>query len=226
MSNRIIGSFDDLHAMVQGYGAGHYIFRGESSASYKLRPKFGRSAASTRRDCGEIERGVLNAFMRRSAPYLTLTPSNTWEWLAIAQHYGLATRMLDWTENPLVAAYFALGSFPRSDCVIYALDQTVLAQADQSESPFDLDNVVRYDPAHISTRIAAQAGLFTVHSQPEDVFAHAALDRWVIAEEAVLRIAVAVDRYGFNRATLFPGLEGIASHVNDWHLRGDREDDA
>ena len=121
MSNRIIGSFDDLHAMVQGYGAGHYIFRGESSASYKLRPKFGRSAASTRRDCGEIERGVLNAFMRRSAPYLTLTPSNTWEWLAIAQHYGLATRMLDWTENPLVAAYFALGSFPRSDCVIYAL---------------------------------------------------------------------------------------------------------
>jgi hypothetical protein len=166
MSSNVIRSFVDFHAMVQSYRTGHYIFRGESSTEYKLRPKYGRSTSSTRKDWLEIEVAVLEAFIRRGSPYVTPQPANKWEWLAIAQHYGLATRLLDWTENPMVAAYFALAGLPSNDCVIYAMDQEALPQADQSKSPFDLDGVVLYEPAHVSTRIAAQAGLFMVCGRP------------------------------------------------------------
>ena len=45
---------------------------------------------------------------------------NDWDMLTIAQYHGLATRLLDWSFNPLVAAYFAVKDFEDCDAVIYA----------------------------------------------------------------------------------------------------------
>jgi hypothetical protein len=59
----------------------------------------------------EIERfedDIFKSFKRKSRSYLSCIPEDDWEWLAVARHYGLPTRFLDWTKNPLVALYFAV----------------------------------------------------------------------------------------------------------------------
>ncbi len=85
------------------------LYRGHGAASFELRPKVGRfrpPANSAKKTVNESL--MLELFRRQSADRLAISYADDWELLAIAQHHGLATRLLDWTRNPLVALYFAV----------------------------------------------------------------------------------------------------------------------
>jgi hypothetical protein len=148
--------------------------------------------------------------------------------LAIAQHYGMATRLLDWTDNPLVALWFAVreGS-QQSDSVVWCFPFVDDDIADQSEdSPFEGNRTKVFQPRHITRRIAAQDGWFTVHKFVRGRFIPLEKNRNYkhnllklrIPKDRVDDIRVQLSLIGVNDSTMFPDLGGLCDFLNHTHM--------
>jgi len=86
-------------------------YRGCGSSSHKLVPSLFRHPALTHiESLLKLEKQLLTSFRHRSLPYLSAQPTTDFEWLFLMQHHSVPTRLLDWTENPYVALFFALSS--------------------------------------------------------------------------------------------------------------------
>jgi len=204
------------------------LFRGVQQADFELVPKIGRSKEVVR---PEYERTLLEDFKQHAPPYLDSVPADDWAWLSLAQHHGLATRLLDWTSNPLVAAYFAIGpergagdtyQETPEDCAIYFFpggdDVERLDPVRHQTDPFHIDTVWIVRPDNITRRAAAQGSFFTVHPEPPVPWQNDGIVRLVIDSDAKRGIRLGLDQFGINVATLFPGLDGLARYRNWKHL--------
>lgn len=114
-------------------------FRGTENKGLPLLP-----GAYWRRTCDE--RALVLSFKSMVPSYLDREPTDEWEWYYLMQHYGLPTRLLDWTENPLTALFFALAKEPAGEgpCVwvLDPIDLNRVAQGFTDETiiaPVSLD---------------------------------------------------------------------------------------
>lgn len=209
--------FVEFHEAISRYDPMYAIYRGHSSASQTLVPGIGR--VQPHRDSMSLEsaeRDVFIKFKKRAISYLSTPPADDWDWLAVAQHHGLPTRLLDWTRNPIVALYFAVENpGPGNRAVWVYPSKQPLVSAKRPEGPFDISEVMRFVPKHLSARIGAQSGLFTAHPPPFSALETIAkLDKVVIDEASVSSIRKDLYVCGIHRESLFPDLDGIAKHIS------------
>jgi type I restriction enzyme M protein len=191
------------------------VFRGlKRETSQSLIPGAGRGPTKDTRKMLRAERAILRDFKRTAPPFLPFIPRDDWEWLALAQHHGLPTRLLDWTTNPLVGAYFACsGSSETEDSVIYALRDGKFLDLTGFPDPFALKSVALVRPAHVTARLSAQDGVFTAHPDPRVAFTHPKLTTISIPRRVRHVILRDISRNGVNIEKLFPGLDGICAKI-------------
>jgi hypothetical protein len=211
----------------------YMIYRGQS-VDKPLFPKLGRPEYE-KKDRGFYEKCLIAEFKRLSYPYTPDKAINDWEILAIAQHHGLPTRLLDWTSNPLTALWFALSDTPKEEAIrvvwCYSFNRTEIVESD-TKSPFDQERTLVYQPKHIASRIVSQNGWFTSHFYRKDTNMYTALDIKVgndkklakvilvlSGEEATNKMLKELDTYGINAYSIFPDLSGLCKYLEWKHYR-------
>jgi hypothetical protein len=217
---RVVADFKELHEVVESFRNQVVVFRGQRVCEWPLMPKVGRYTRLRSSNRLAEERRMLHLFKDSAVPHLKFSPATDWEWLAIAQHHGLPTRLLDWSRNPLVAAYFAVEGEHDADSAVYAFRENSSVDASPSLDPLEMPGVVRFVPRHLSQRIIVQAGLFTIHPDPSADFRRdTRIVTLVIPKDVRKRLKHTLYKYGIHRAALFPDLDGVAKHI-EW-LRTD-----
>ncbi len=191
-----------------------WVFRGVSESSYKLIPRIGRGIPGEKvKELVECERRLLLMFRSEATPFLEKANCSDWELLAIAQHHGLQTRLLDWTLNPLVALYFAVKEDKPRPAAIYACAGEGEITRDEDD-PYNPRGSYWFYPPHVTPRIVAQDGLFSIQQDPTAEFAHASLRNYVIPTELRKSLRILLNKWGIHHAKLFPGLDGIAARLD------------
>jgi hypothetical protein len=202
---------------------GRWVFRGHSDQAYNLIPSVGRDR-HTSSDREKYERSLFDIFCREAHGYLPNTPSNDWEWLSLAQHHGLPTRLIDWTHSPLIALFFAVEANFETDAELIALHALtkVASRNVNKSSPFKVTTPAKFYPNLVSPRIRAQEGLFVVSPDPESDLAEVLnsdweLKRFRIPASCKQQFRYELFRMGIHASALFPDIDGLASRIKWQH---------
>jgi len=127
-----VSSIDDLIYILNDH-PNHFIYRGHADAGWKLESSLERVIGDTWSSviAEKFETHFLDQFSSKFHlyDYENAVPNSKLEWLSLMQHYGVPTRLIDFTESPYVALYFALEAYnPQSkrDIAVYALDYSAV----------------------------------------------------------------------------------------------------
>ncbi len=204
----------ELHEEYSNKTGNRLFFRGHSKYndnSHKLIPHIARYKKKYKKEKRlKIEKELLHRFTRHYYNYDTATLSD-WQILFIAQHYGLPTRLLDLTSNPLAALFFAvekdknqskesavfavIGKKLEGQLFVY---HDVLKDIKENKDPLDNNNTINgvrvIYPCHSTQRIKAQKGLFLFYGDPfkklENLYKENLDDKYKVDIESVYKYPI------------------------------------
>jgi hypothetical protein len=240
-------SWDEARNELRRYQEG-WVFRGQAQDEWELKTSLERESFSVPLEVAESR--MLSEVQRRAHHFLSPlhVPENTIEWLALMQHHGAPTRLLDWTRSPFVAAYFAVENASRSGrCAVWclnekwcmdktrelirAVDPNLLAMFDASD-PAIFDRhilpgrhalVVPVEPFRQHERLTTQQGVFTCPGDMDRSFMENLAGFGVPIDPRLVQITIPgaarahalqeLNQVNINRATLFPGIDGLAQSL-------------
>jgi hypothetical protein len=246
-----LGSWSEFHERIGDpmFGTARFVWRGQREANWQLRSgldrlleKMSKNAIAAAAE-KHLERFKLASRGRRGQN--PNQPKNDNEWWALAQHNAMLTPLLDWTESPFVALYFAFEKdrAPTSGRrAVWGLSESaVTAGLDEEPAPENVLVPIRgpRKSAPLSgslefirpmqddnSRLVSQAGLFT------RVPAAVAIEDWIglnTSENApiagLIKITMpndgridclrSLNRMNINHLSLFPDLYGAGKHCNN-----------
>ena len=197
---------------------GVQTFRGVRDADYQLVPSVGRwlGPANHRND---YEKDLLNEFKRKALGYIERLPHSDWDWLLLAQHHGLPTRLLDWSTSPLIALHFALAESDSANFAVYeanVADSVPVAKlVEMSISPFQVNLTLQVNPSYVAPRVERQSSVFTIHEDPWlPMTSKNTIRKYMFPASARRDGRRKLRHLGITSALLTPGLDGLTSDIS------------
>ncbi len=186
------------------------LCRGVSNKDYLLLPSLFRN--SSEMDPDTIENNLMWVFKTHAKALLGRLPVNDVEWLTVAQHHGLPTRLLDWSLSPLVACFFAVSSVSKSDACVYIYDIEKFKKEEDINTK-KLKDILAFFPSHATKRITSQSGMFTIHPTHKMMLDPCGIRKIVIPFSAKSEFRNKLSKFGIHQGTLFPDLDGLSNHI-------------
>lgn len=215
----------------------NWAFRGESDEMplFSSLSRYLQSFGIAPEAWPQQEARILRVFKRKAHQFVNQPPdpNDDFQWLALMQHHGAPTRLIDFTWSPYVAAFFALER-TLADCVVWAMNpariESSRAKSPSHKDPRDGANFRRYylkgdqriiwmgEPHTMNRRLIAQSGTFAVPgvldvpieqivktADPQNILAK------IILPNSVREVGMReLYRMNITYATLFPDLDGLA----------------
>jgi hypothetical protein len=211
------------------------LFRGQG-IDKPLIPKIGRLKYRIHTNSIiRTEKLILDEFRRGILPLTEFKPENNWDLLALAQHHGLPTRLLDWSYSALIALWFAVDSPPHIDkkgipqngvVWILAADVDDFRTDTTTADPLDNNITKIFRSNVVSRRISAQSGVFTVHKIMKDNrlirFENnrnykSKLTKLLIKGTDFAKLRKQLSMLGIHYASIYPDINGFCQNL-EWRF--------